>query len=371
MEYQKYLKYKTKYLQLKAKLTQLGGAFRWVVEDQSNKPINDTDSALIQQQYLAGNSNIFSLRPKDYRYRLNIGSRTGVRINNLNQEIFIKQTDLATLDEFLERQTADFPNALSEIQAGKKKGHWIWWILPSEIGESENALKYALGPNATVRGSISIATYLQNDTLRGNYLIIIRAIYDHLKKNMSKAPKAILIDLLSSETDYAKFKNSFNNFYPELKKVVDSTIQAWLDDLHKILNLSAPSVAPATFAAFSPPGGQAASFPSHVMESREFREFGKTSSPEPPSKPIPSVNLEEAKDIIRKYVNRFKKKNLTVNEEECAEILAAKNTIDKNEPDPEKKLSVNYLYEFAQEFKKGNHNINDWFGYTLKVLSNY
>ena len=40
MEYQKYLKYKTKYLQLKAKLTQLGGANIWFVDPEKIKEGN-------------------------------------------------------------------------------------------------------------------------------------------------------------------------------------------------------------------------------------------------------------------------------------------------------------------------------------------
>jgi len=121
MEYQKYLKYKTKYLQLKAKLTQLGGAIRWVVVDKTKKPITDTDSELIQQQYLKNNSGRFSLRKKDYNYVLKIGERTGIRINNLGEQIDIKQTDLATVDEFLEKQSVDLPKALKEIRIDKKK----------------------------------------------------------------------------------------------------------------------------------------------------------------------------------------------------------------------------------------------------------
>jgi len=96
------------------------------------------------------------------------------------------------------------------------------------------------------------------------------AIYDHLKKNMSKDPESILLELLNSEIDYVKFKNSFKNFYPELIKiVVDPLTRLRLDDLCKILRLSVSSVAHAapltTYSAFSPPGGRAAvSDPTHA-----------------------------------------------------------------------------------------------------------
>ncbi len=378
MEYQKYLKYKTKYLQLKAKLTQLGGADRWFVDPKSEKrEITETESYYIQQQYATGNPNEFSIPTDKYRYQLNIGAGTGVRISKPPGGIEVKTGifKLATVEEFVFKQSLDFIKALREIQAGRKTSHWIWWILPSDIGESLNAVKYALGPNATERGSISINTYLKNDTLRRNYLNIIKAIYEHLKKNMSKNLITILEELLSSKIDYAKFKNSFNNFYPELKKVVDAETKIWLDDLHEILY---PKVRQATSlsasAASLPPGYSMPSPGGRAMDSREFQEYGEPPSSqqkEPTSRPVPSVDLRQAQDIIRKYVVRFKANVLTINDDELAEIKAAKNTIEREEKDEEKKTAVKYLYEFAEQFNKLNYSVNDWFNHTLKVLSNY
>ncbi len=219
MEYQKYLKYKTKYLQLKAKLTQLGGAIRWVVVDKKNKPITPNESEFIQQQYEKRNINEFTIPPtltqEKYRYRLNIGMGTGERINFRNEKVEIKQ----------EEYTPPMPS----------------------------------------------------------------------------------------------------------------------------------------------PGGRA-------MESREFQKYGeRPGSPqqEPPSRPVPSVSFIQAKIIIKKYVERFKAGILTVNYDEFAEITAAKNTIEREEKNEEKKTAVKYLYEFAEQFNKLDYSVNDWFNHTLKVLSNY
>lgn len=94
MDYQKYLKYKTKYLQLKAKSLQLGGAFIWTT--QVSPPITQNESEYIQQQYLKGNTTEFTIpashSSERYRYRLNIGNRTGVRIGRHNENP-IKQED--------------------------------------------------------------------------------------------------------------------------------------------------------------------------------------------------------------------------------------------------------------------------------------
>ena len=115
------------------------------------------------------------------------------------------------------------------------------------------------------------------------------------------------------------------------------------------------------------PGGKA-------MHRRDFQEYGErpgSQQQEPPSKPIPSVNLSQAKIIIKEYVERFNNGNLIVNATDLARILAANNTIDKEETDQEKKLAVKYLYEFAENFNQKKYDINGWFIHSLKVLSTY
>ncbi|MCE7067370.1 DUF1810 domain-containing protein [Dyadobacter sp. CY326] len=40
----------------------------------------------------------------------------------------------ADLTKFLEAQQRDYAGALAEIKAGKKRGHWIWYIFPQIAG---------------------------------------------------------------------------------------------------------------------------------------------------------------------------------------------------------------------------------------------
>jgi uncharacterized protein (DUF1810 family) len=50
------------------------------------------------------------------------------------------------LKRFLEAQNRDYATALSEIKAGKKRSHWIWYIFPQiyGLGFSEISKRYAI-----------------------------------------------------------------------------------------------------------------------------------------------------------------------------------------------------------------------------------
>jgi sodium/bile acid cotransporter 7 len=50
------------------------------------------------------------------------------------------------LSRFLQAQEADYPTALAEIRAGRKRSHWIWYIFPQldGLGSSSMARRYAI-----------------------------------------------------------------------------------------------------------------------------------------------------------------------------------------------------------------------------------
>ena len=50
------------------------------------------------------------------------------------------------LDRFIKAQERDYSTALSEIKAGKKKSHWVWYIFPQikGLGHSETAQYYSI-----------------------------------------------------------------------------------------------------------------------------------------------------------------------------------------------------------------------------------
>lgn len=53
---------------------------------------------------------------------------------------------MTDLSRFLTAQEGTFAQALAELTAGKKTGHWIWWVFPqlTGLGESAMSRRYAL-----------------------------------------------------------------------------------------------------------------------------------------------------------------------------------------------------------------------------------
>ena len=65
------------------------------------------------------------------------------------------------LSRFLEAQEQTYKIALSEILAGKKVSHWMWFIFPQYegLGFSENAVYYS------IKSQVEATEYLRHDIL--------------------------------------------------------------------------------------------------------------------------------------------------------------------------------------------------------------
>jgi uncharacterized protein (DUF1810 family) len=61
------------------------------------------------------------------------------------------------LDRFLEAQENDFARALSEIRAGRKRSHWMWYIFPqlAGLGRSSTAQFYAIKDAAEAKAFLA------------------------------------------------------------------------------------------------------------------------------------------------------------------------------------------------------------------------
>lgn len=64
--------------------------------------------------------------------------------------------DPYNLDRFVQAQASDYERALGELRAGKKRTHWIWYILPQlqGLGSSEMSTFYAIRSVAEARAYI-------------------------------------------------------------------------------------------------------------------------------------------------------------------------------------------------------------------------
>ncbi len=64
------------------------------------------------------------------------------------------------LDRFLKAQTRSYPQALTEIRAGSKVSHWMWYIFPQidGLGSSPTARMYAIKSRAEAEAYLAHPT---------------------------------------------------------------------------------------------------------------------------------------------------------------------------------------------------------------------
>ncbi|MCZ4261425.1 DUF1810 domain-containing protein [Limimaricola sp. G21655-S1] len=105
-----------------------------------------------------------------------------------------------SLDRFIEAQRDSYATALSEIETGQKRSHWMWYIWPQirGLGHSPMAQHYGIADAAEARA------YLAHPTLGSRLVEISRAMLAH----RGRAPEDILggidaLKLRSSATLFA------------------------------------------------------------------------------------------------------------------------------------------------------------------------
>ncbi|MBD2720746.1 DUF1810 domain-containing protein [Hymenobacter armeniacus] len=118
-----------------------------------------------------------------------------------------------SLQRFLDAQQASYPTALAEINSGRKRTHWMWYIFPQiqGLGLSETARFYAL------RDRAEAAAFLQHPVLGARLLEISQALLDL----SSNDPYRIL-----GSPDDMKLKSSMTLFaslqvHPVFQRVLD------------------------------------------------------------------------------------------------------------------------------------------------------
>ena len=77
-----------------------------------------------------------------------------------------------TLQRFLDAQLSDYRMALTEIKAGRKRSHWMWYIFPQiqGLGLSETSRFYA------IRDLAEATAYLQHPVLGPRLVAISEAL---------------------------------------------------------------------------------------------------------------------------------------------------------------------------------------------------
>jgi uncharacterized protein (DUF1810 family) len=104
------------------------------------------------------------------------------------------------LQRFVEAQTGVFETALTEIRAGQKQSHWMWFVFPqiAGLGRSPTAQYYA------IRSIHEARAYLAHPLLGDRLRAAVRAIVGAAS---SKTPTQILGDV-----DAIKLRSSLTLF---------------------------------------------------------------------------------------------------------------------------------------------------------------
>jgi len=76
------------------------------------------------------------------------------------------------LQRFLDAQATDYPQALAELRAGRKRSHWMWYIFPQihGLGFSSISQRYA------IRDAAEAAAYLHHPVLGAHLVEISQAL---------------------------------------------------------------------------------------------------------------------------------------------------------------------------------------------------
>ena len=108
-----------------------------------------------------------------------------------------------SLERFVQAQEKSYAGALAELKAGRKTGHWIWWIFPQlrGLGTSHNSTFYGLADEAEA------AAYLAHPVLGSRYRECVAVVNRHLCQG-GVAPLAFM----GSEIDVIKLRSSLELF---------------------------------------------------------------------------------------------------------------------------------------------------------------
>ena len=111
-----------------------------------------------------------------------------------------------SLERFIQAQEkgGSYEGALAELKAGRKTGHWIWWIFPQlkGLGTSHNSTYYGLADGAEA------LAYLRHPVLGARYRECLAVVYLHICQGKVE-PRT----LMGSHIDVLKLRSSLELFW--------------------------------------------------------------------------------------------------------------------------------------------------------------
>jgi uncharacterized protein (DUF1810 family) len=127
------------------------------------------------------------------------------------------------LDRFKRAQEGPggFATALAELEAGRKRSHWIWYIFPqlAGLGQSSSAIHYGL------QGVDEATAYLRDSVLRERLLRVTAAVLAQLQRD--SVPR--LVDVMGSEIDALKLVSSMTLFRGVARRIDEQELASQAD----------------------------------------------------------------------------------------------------------------------------------------------
>lgn len=112
---------------------------------------------------------------------------------------------------FLDAQERDHARALAEVQAGRKRSHWIWYVFPQVAGIPELHGRVS-SPTSRQYGLLGLdhaRAYLDHPVLRARYVEVLEAAAAHIVRGGGGYDA---VTTLFGSRDNSKFVSSLTLF---------------------------------------------------------------------------------------------------------------------------------------------------------------
>jgi uncharacterized protein (DUF1810 family) len=145
---------------------------------------------------------------------------------------------MGDLDRFKKAQdsgTGGFAAALSELEAGQKRSHWIWYIFPQLAGLGTSPMAVRFG----VQGIAEATAYLRDPLLLDRLLAVTVVVARQLRRR----PTPALESVMGSRIDAVKLVSSLTLF-GEIARRLDHTepstsLRSLVASAHDVLDAAA------------------------------------------------------------------------------------------------------------------------------------
>ena len=131
--------------------------------------------------------------------------------------------DINSLERFVEAQEKMYSTAMKEIQTGKKRSHWMWYIFPQLRGLGRSSMAHIYG----ILGLEEARAYLEHPWLSGRLYELCVALLHHKDKSAYE---------IFGDIDAMKLKSSMTLFaltsedYTIFDEVLDAFFEGHMDE---------------------------------------------------------------------------------------------------------------------------------------------